>query len=367
MEWESRIILVGMLIFFIGCNENKKKESIEKKTVKVIQMNDTDKYYEILRKNGFVFPSEEIYNAKLKEVFGMDLSLYSNVEQVEINPRPIVLDDERSDPIAIKSKRFILWYADPSSGDEQQDNLAFFNLNKYIFYNDKAALVYLKSQKDLNFLYSLVQDFGYRKDQDLIDYLLRKTDGDLSDTYAYNLFFGRNGVAGHWELRKELFESYLDIYPKTDIYGSGFITSLIDKDNQDYIKKYEGERERDISFLLEKIIFQARKRGDLKDGAVNSVLETYPDYLKILKKNQAFGYPLLNDYIKQSPPIPNCIVQDPDGYTNLRKEKNTTSKILQKIKTGDEVSVIDTSGDWWYVSTKEDNMGYIHKSKLRSE
>lgn len=361
------IILIAVSLFFVlnSCNLDKKNKLSKARDLKSRPTDDTDKYYEILKKNGFVFPSEETYNAKLKEVFGLNLSLYPNIEQVEKNPRPIVFDDERSDPIAITSKRFILWYPDPSSGDEKQDNLAFLNLNKYIFYNDKAALVYLKSQKELNYLYSLVQDFGYRKDQDLIDYLLRKTDGDLSDTYAYNLFFGRNGVEGHWELRKELFESYLDVYPKADIYGSGFITSLIDKNSPDYIKKYEGDREKDISFLLDKIIYQARKRGDLKDGAVNNVLETYPDYLSILKKNQAFGYPLLNDYIRQSPPLSNCVIQDSDGYTNLRKEKNTTSKILQKIKNGDEVSIIDASGDWWYVNTKEDNMGYVYKSKLK--
>ena len=367
MEWKSRIILITMLIFFIGCNESKKEQSIKVKTLKVTQRNDTDKYYEILKKDGFIFPSQEIYNSKLKEVFGLDLSFYPNIEQVEINPRPIVFYDEMFDPVAIRSKRFILWYLDSSSGDERQDNLALLNLNKYIFYNDKAAFVYLKSQSELNYLYSLVKDFGYRKDQDLIDFLFKKTNGDLSDTYAYALFFGRNGVAGNWELRKELFEIYLDIYPKTDVYGSGFITSLIDKDNPDYIKKYEGNREQDISFLLEKILYQARKRGDLKDGAVNSVLETFPDYLNAVKKNKAFGYPLLNDYIRQGPPLTNYIIQDSDGYTNLRKEKNTVSKILEKIKTGNEVSIIDASGDWWYISTKEGNMGYVYRSKLRSE
>lgn len=367
MEWTGKVILIGMLVFFIGCNENKKKQLIKVKTLKVIQIDNTDKYYQILKKNGFVFPSREVYNLRLKEVFGLDLSSYQNIDQIEINPRPIVFDDEISNPLAIISKRFILWYPDSSSGDEKQDNLALLNLNKYIFYNDKAAFVYLKAQIDLNYLYSLVQDFGYRKDQDIIDFLFKKTQGDLSDTYAYALFFGRDGVVGNWELRKELFENYLDIYPKTDIYESGFITSLIDKDNSDYIKKYEGNRDEDISFLLEKIIYQARKRGNLKDGAVNSVLERFPNYLNTLKKNHAFGYPLLNDYIRQNPSLPNYLIQDTDGYTNLRKEKNTLSKILEKIKTGDEVSVIDASGDWWYISTKEGNMGYVHRTKLRSE
>lgn len=55
MEWKSRIILITMLIFFIGCNENKKKQSIKVKTLKVTQIDNTDKYYEILKKKWFCF------------------------------------------------------------------------------------------------------------------------------------------------------------------------------------------------------------------------------------------------------------------------------------------------------------------------
>lgn len=231
------------------------------------------------------------------------------------------------------------------------------------------AFSYLKLHNDNSYLGSLIVYFGYKgntdQEKEYLNYIFKDSEENMSD--LFNLFFGRHGVRGNWELRKELFESYLDIYPKSPIYDSGFIEILIDKNNPDYIKRYEGNREEDISFLLEKMIYQARKKGDLKDGAVSNVLENNPEYLNKLKKYKAYGYPLLNDYIRESPPMANRVIQDSDGYTNLRKEKNTISKILQKIKTGDEVSIIDVSGDWFYVSTKENNMGYVHKSKLRLE
>jgi len=55
---------------------------------------------------------------------------------------------------------------------------------------------------------------------------------------------------------------------------------------------------------------------------------------------------------------------DPDGYTNLRKEKSSTSFILEKVKTGELVEVIKQSGDWYLVKTKSGNEGYIFKTKI---
>lgn len=59
-------------------------------------------------------------------------------------------------------------------------------------------------------------------------------------------------------------------------------------------------------------------------------------------------------------------VQDPDGYTNLRKEKNTSSQILQKINSGERVHVINTSGDWFYIKTDKGNKGFVHKTRIKN-
>lgn len=59
-------------------------------------------------------------------------------------------------------------------------------------------------------------------------------------------------------------------------------------------------------------------------------------------------------------------IQDPDGYTNLRKEKNSSSEVLQKIKSGEHIEVLDNSGDWWQIKTKEGKTGYVHKSRVKS-
>ncbi|SFI49830.1 SH3 domain-containing protein [Halpernia frigidisoli] len=60
------------------------------------------------------------------------------------------------------------------------------------------------------------------------------------------------------------------------------------------------------------------------------------------------------------------IIKDPDGFTNLRKEKNSTSEILQKINSGEHINVLDISGDWFFVKTKEGKQGYVHKSRIKA-
>ncbi|SIT09767.1 SH3 domain-containing protein [Chryseobacterium ureilyticum] len=47
-------------------------------------------------------------------------------------------------------------------------------------------------------------------------------------------------------------------------------------------------------------------------------------------------------------------IQDADGYTNLRKDKNTSSQILQKINTGEQIEILNQNGDWWLVVSKEE-------------
>lgn len=59
-------------------------------------------------------------------------------------------------------------------------------------------------------------------------------------------------------------------------------------------------------------------------------------------------------------------INDPDGFTNLRKDKNTSSEVLQKIKSGERIEVLDNIGDWYLIKTKEGKQGYMHKSRIKS-
>lgn len=60
-------------------------------------------------------------------------------------------------------------------------------------------------------------------------------------------------------------------------------------------------------------------------------------------------------------------IHDSDGYTNLRKSPNTSSQVLQKIKSGEQIEVLDQSGNWWFVVSKKRIKGYIHKSRIENK
>jgi len=55
-------------------------------------------------------------------------------------------------------------------------------------------------------------------------------------------------------------------------------------------------------------------------------------------------------------------IQDPDGYTNLRKEPN--GSIIKKIYTSEKFEVIGTEGKFKKVKLSDGTIGYIHESRV---
>ena len=96
-------------------------------------------------------------------------------------------------------------------------------------------------------------------------------------------------------------------------------------------------------------------KGDLK---VKKII------LKILKdpKISKSDKERIEVYLKA---YPLYYISDPDGYTNLREGKSTSSKILGTVKSGEKIEVLDTTGDWWQVMTRDNEIGYIHKSRIK--
>lgn len=56
---------------------------------------------------------------------------------------------------------------------------------------------------------------------------------------------------------------------------------------------------------------------------------------------------------------------DKDGYSNLRKEKSASSAVLEEVKSGESISVLNKTGDWWFIQTGSGSKGYMHKSRIR--
>lgn len=83
-----------------------------------------------------------------------------------------------------------------------------------------------------------------------------------------------------------------------------------------------------------------------------------------LDKNELSLYMKYKPFFK-SYFIKGDFIHDSDGYTNLRKDKNTSSEVVEKINSGEQIEVLDNSGDWWLVKTKNGKQGYVHKSRIK--
>lgn len=61
------------------------------------------------------------------------------------------------------------------------------------------------------------------------------------------------------------------------------------------------------------------------------------------------------------------MINDPDGYVNIREKPNAHSKIVRKIKKNELFYFTPISrAEWYPVSLKEISpcIGYIHKSRI---
>ena len=56
-------------------------------------------------------------------------------------------------------------------------------------------------------------------------------------------------------------------------------------------------------------------------------------------------------------------INDPDGYTNVRKEKSSKSEVLFQIYENERFDIQNNEGDWWLIKFN-DNYGYIHNSRV---
>lgn len=146
--------------------------------------------------------------------------------------------------------------------------------------------------------------------------------------------------------------------------------------------KYQDDKELGIKLRLIE-----QKKKDFYEYAIKIVKKDYKkynyvdgpyfDYL-VDKKDKEIQYIMLNiisddkisddlkkDILQKLNNLNIFEISDPDGYTNVRKEKSTSSDILQRIKSGEVVEVLDNSGDWYLIKTKEGKEGYVHKSRVK--
>lgn len=387
IKMKKVLIILIFSIIFISCKDNieeknKNTQNIEKMNdlknapYNLSELSDGVKYdYDTLSINyinkiksslinrNFKFLDKQNFQERILEVFNFNIDDYKN--------NIIVLRPAMFTEIVIKDQKFILVEDAETDNSENINSDLEYNFNSYILNNDKNSFNWLKfNQKEL--LETLVVEYGFNQDKELLKFIFKDFDFD-NKTLFHNLIFSKDIKTGEFRLREALLKDIENI-----VYGGGVvgyteakegngynslseIVEIIRKNSKQYF-----EPEKNIASLYER---------DLSIGIVGHVesnLTTDTKYKTFLKNNNYFGNSRLKDYaedvfgddVNTNDSIIIYKIQDPDGYTNLRKDKNTTSSILEKIKTGEIVEVVQQSGDWYLVKTKSGNQGYVFKTKI---
>ena len=58
------------------------------------------------------------------------------------------------------------------------------------------------------------------------------------------------------------------------------------------------------------------------------------------------------------------MINDPDGYTNMRSGPGAKNSIVTRVDAGDVILTRPQSGEWWKVSLMDRTEGYMHKSRI---
>ncbi len=109
----------------------------------------------------------------------------------------------------------------------------------------------------------------------------------------------------------------------------------------------------------------------VKDGEVVLVVQTLGDFYDVLvlevdpDKPDQFGYVHKSRVTGIKPALGAGVIQDPDGWSNIRSGPSSNSSVVTKWKVRDGAFVvISRSGEWYKVKTRSGSSGYLHQSRI---
>lgn len=363
----------------------------------VFKLNTSMPFYDwIFARSGFKKPDEELFRKKIWEYCGVDIS------QVNGNDAPFFIGDGDAYPIILDKRLLITCSQDVEPTLEQ---IAFQKVkyppmdacvayNKIMFYDDPAAIAdVIRIDDDYYAAFFLVGYLKYEKHNLLTQKAIRQM-GDIhsDDSLAISniLFYHFNNKVDGKRYRRELVRRILHQYEGAD-YSS--VKSVLGNFLIEKVGNYsftQDEKDKYLCYFLEECLTIAGWGvGDTRSQCYSDTAFSQ----RIAKKNY-YGLPLLialsrntdlvytaermNELEPSAPEFGDFpmgtvprnaihgIINDPDGYVNVRKEKSVDSRILDQIVRGEEFLYWENiNSDWWQVMTKNLASGFVHKSRIQ--
>ena len=217
----------------------------------------------------------------------------------------VVLNDALNPFIAIQDKGII--YIEDGN-EAKMVGLLLFHLNQYLFYKDLKSLEWLKDNYE-DILSDFVVTFGIYRDKTLLKWYLDENINDRTDIQM--LFY-------------------------------------YEKNTRRFIRK-------EMVLAVDKMLRGTPNEHDFAINAAKYYVQRYSHDFDNFEEIIDFLFNSSRGYY----------IEDPDGYSNIRADKSTSSKILSRIKSGEKIDVLDDTSNWYLIKTKEGLKGYVHKSRIK--
>ena len=217
----------------------------------------------------------------------------------------VVLNDDLNPYIAIQDKGII--YTEDGN-EAKMVGLLLFHFNQYLFYKDLKSLEWLKDNYE-DILSDFVVTFGVYRDKTLLKWYLDRKIND--ETAIQSLFY-------------------------------------YEKNMRQFIRK-------EMVLAVDKMLRGTPNEHDFAINAAKYYVQRYSHDFDNFEEIIDFLFNSSRGYY----------IEDPDGYSNIRADKSTSSKILSKVKSGEKIDVLDDTSNWYLIKTKEGLKGYVHKSRIK--
>jgi hypothetical protein len=210
-------------------------------------------------------------------------------------------------------------------------------------------------------------------------YIYRERQDSIRDQIRSNNYYG-------YAVLREFCENPEREMPTLEKIGTSFSARTVNSKSLLYLEPYPDSY--DIDTLLHSEIFKVYEMGydDYYLAEVIKPVESPvagPDgYAMILDRTETvYGY-VLKQEVKESSQAEitsqeikalsgkskSGIINDSDGYVNIRREMNAQSEIRGTIGKNEIFSYRELpESDWWYVQTKDDIHGFVHRSRIKEK
>lgn len=343
-----------------------------------------NKYVPIMKnlmdKQGYKYPDQNTFETKILDYFG---------ENIRDSIHNDVYLEKGKGFYALKNEKFIDTYqldrgkidgtgdafeSILKEGFQNEYNKIFVLYNKILFNDDIFSITQILHDKES--VEGLVVYLDYEKSSVLMNFASKNVNYESNKEnfqYLKHVIFYNNRNRKP-VVRKELLSMIFNFNP--EIVKSLAYSVLYD--HARYTEITQNNKDEALAYMLNIVLQKDNPIEDFQNNEAYRLLNNcYVEDISILerfKKNKFYDYKYLEEYTKifllskeNSTESLTYIIHDNDGYTNLRKDKNSSSQIIQKINTGEQIDVLDQSRDWWLVISKEGKKGYVHKSRITSK